>query len=231
MLTLLTILIMLGLAYLFLIQGLATAFMMFCNMMLAGLIAFNFWEPLADLLDPLLSHSFFVGYEDAVCLTGLFAIAFALLRLTTNTLSGAVIEFHPLAQRIGGAFFGLATGYLLSGFLVSVLQTLPWHESFWGYEADWQSHESGLDNVLPPDRIWLSMMHRAGEAGFARGRHSTFDPEATFVIRYARFRRYSDQRDPLPYNGEFDRELHPHMADNEPDKAKNEERESAKAAN
>jgi len=209
MLTLLTILIMVGLAYLFLVQGLATAFTMFCNVILAGLIAFNFWEPLADLLDPLLSGSLFAGYEDTICLTGLFGVAFALLRVTTNTLSGAVIEFHPLAQRAGGAFFGLATGYLLSGFLVCVFQTLPWHESFWGYEPDWQTHQVGLNNVIPADRIWLSLMHRAGEVGFARSHHSTFDPEATFVIRYSRFRRYSDRRDPLPYNGEFELELHP----------------------
>jgi hypothetical protein len=226
MLTLLTILIMLGLGYLFLLQGLAIGFTMFCNVFLAGLIAFNFWEPLADLLDAPLSHSFFAGYEDAVCLTGLFGIAFALLRLTTNILSGAVIEFHPLAQRIGGAFFGLASGYLLSGFLVSIFQTLPWHENFWGYEPDWQNHQSGLDNLFPPDRVWLSMMHRAGKAGFARGDRATFDPEATFVIRHARFRRYGDQRDPLPYSGEFDRQLHPRPAD---DDGKKEEPENAKA--
>jgi len=208
MLWFLTILIMLGLAYLFLVQGLATAFMMFCNMILAGLIAFNFWEPLADLLEPLLARSIFAGHEDAICLAGIFAIAFALLRLVTNTLSGAVIELHPLAQRAGGAFLGLATGYLLSGFLVCVFQTLPWHEKFWGYEPDWQNHQSGF----PPDRVWLALMHRAGETVFARSHHATFDPEATFVIRYTRFRRYGDQRDPLPYNGEFDLELHPPQA-------------------
>jgi hypothetical protein len=209
MLTFLTILIVLGLAGLFVIQGLATAFTTFCNVILAGLIAFNFWEPLADLLEPPLARSFFAGYEDAICLTGLFAIAFGLLRLTTNALSGAVIDFHPLAQRAGGAFFGLGAGYLLAGFLVCVFQTLPWHENFAGYEPDWQAHQSGLENLIPPDRVWLALMHRAGQSAFGRPSHSTFDPEATFVIRYARFRRYGDQRNPLPYSGEFDLELHP----------------------
>jgi len=209
MLTFLTIAIMLVLAYLFLIQGLATAVAMFCNVFLAGLIAFNFWEPLANLLDPPLSHSFFAGYEDAICLTALFAISFAVLRLATNTLSRTMIDFHPVAQRAGAAFFGLATGFLLAGFLVCIFQTLPWHEYFWGYEPNWQANQSGLDSVLPPDRIWLSMMHRAGEAAFSRGERPTFDPEATFVIRYARFRRYGDQRQPLSYNGEFSLELHP----------------------
>lgn len=209
MLTFLTISIMLVMAYLYLIQGLATAFTMFCNVVLAGLIAFNFWEPLADLLETPLSRSFFAGYEDAICLTALFGVSIASLRLATNTLSRAMIDFHPVAQRIGGAFFGLATGYLLAGFLVCVFQTLPWHENFWGYESNWQANQSALDSVLPPDRVWLAMMHRAGEASFGRGERPTFDPEATFVIRYARFRRYGDQRPPFPYHGEFDLELHP----------------------
>src|SRR5712692_3221852 len=209
MLTFLIILIMLLLGYVFMIQGLATAFTMFCNVFLAGLIAFNFWEPLADLLDPPLSRSFFAGYEDAICLTALFGVSFALLRLATNTLSRAVIDFHPLAQRAGGAFFGLATGYLLAGFLVCIFQTLPCHENFAGYVPDWQAHQSGLENLIPPGRVWLALMHRAGQGAFGRPSHSTFDPEATFVIRYARFRRYGDQRNPLPYSGEFDLELHP----------------------
>jgi uncharacterized membrane protein required for colicin V production len=212
MLTFLTIAIMLVLGCLFLIQGLATAVAMFCNVFLAGLIAFNFWEPLADLLDPPLSRSFFAGYEDAICLTALFGVAFAVLRLATNTLSGAVIDFHPVAQRAGGALFGLATGYLLAGFLVCIFQTLPWHENFWSYESNWQANQSGLDSVVPPDRVWLSMMHRAGETIFSRGERPTFDPQATFPIRYARFRRYGDQRQPLPYNGEFNFELHPTLS-------------------
>jgi Colicin V production protein len=217
--TFLTILIMLGLAYVFMVQGMATAFAMFCNVFLAGLIAFNFWEPLADVLEPVLSKSFFAGFEDAICLTALFSIAFALLRLATNTLSGAVIEFHPIAQSAGGAFIGLVTGFFLAGFLVTVLQTLPWHQSFWGYEPNWQTNRSGLDDLFPPDRVWLALMHRAGENGFGRSGHSTFDPEATFVLRYTRFRRYDDRREVLPYNGEFDRELHPSlMADADPEK-------------
>jgi hypothetical protein len=210
MLSFITILIMLLLAYVCMVQGLATAFTMFCNVFLAGLIAFNFWEPLADVLDPPLSRSFFAGYEDAICLTALFAVAFALLRLATNTLSGAVIDFHPAAQLGGGAVLGLATGYLLTGFLVCVFQTLPWHEKFWGYDPDWKANQTAIDAVFPPDRVWLAMMHRAGEAGFSRGGgRATFDPEATFAIRYSRFRRYNDERQPLPYNGEFNLELHP----------------------
>jgi hypothetical protein len=214
-LTFLTILIMLILAYIYLVDGLATAFTMFCNVFLAGLIAFNFWEPLADLLEPAFARSFFAGYEDALCLVILFSLTLGLLRLVTNSLSFAAIYFHPLLQNIGGAFSGLATGYLISGFLICVFQTLPWHERFMGFQPECDPKEPGLRQVLPPDRVWLALMHRAGLGPFAWGDKPTFDPEATFELRYARFRRYGDSRAPLPYHGEFDKELRRSPSDKE----------------
>ena len=31
-----------------------------------------------------------------------------------------------------------------------------------------------------------------------------FDPHATFELRYARYRRYTEDREALPYQGEFE---------------------------
>ena len=31
-----------------------------------------------------------------------------------------------------------------------------------------------------------------------------FDPDATFQLRYARYRRYTGDREALPYKGEFE---------------------------
>src|SRR6266852_4062581 len=59
----LTIAITLALAYAYYREGLFTAFTMFCNVFLGGLIAFNFWEPLAALLEPILAGTFLRGYE------------------------------------------------------------------------------------------------------------------------------------------------------------------------
>ena len=36
----------------------------------------------------------------------------------------------------------------------------------------------------------------------------TFDKHGTFELRYLRYRRYDDRRDPLPYFGELDAEIH-----------------------
>ena len=79
-------------------------------------------------------------------------------------------------------------------------------------------NEGDMRRLLPPDRVWLALMHYAGANGFARSadneaadspfdRYPTFDRSGTFELRYWRYRRYSDKEGPMPYHGELDQEL------------------------
>ncbi len=112
---------------------------------------------------------------------------------------------------------GLVAGYLVAGFWTCVLQTLPWHENFLGFQPRLEA-ESAWRTYLPPDRVWLALMRHAGAGPFTWKRidpnaesiydqFSTFDPDATFELRYQRYRRYGDNRHPLPYEGELEVEL------------------------
>jgi hypothetical protein len=158
----LSVLIMLIIAYALMREGMLTAFVTCCNVFISGLIAFNFWEPLADFLDPVVATNALHGYEDTICLFLLFIVPLLLLRWTTNQLAPRMPEYHPAVQFGGSVFFGLVTGYLLSGFLLCVLQTLPWHEKFLGFEPEFNPADSSaaIRRVLPPDRIWLVLMHQ-----------------------------------------------------------------------
>jgi hypothetical protein len=223
MLEILTVLIMLLLAFFYAREGLFTAFTMALNVFVAGLVAFNFWEPIANRLEPAFTGIFLEGYEDALCLAVLFCLTLGILRLVTNNLANRVIEFPALGDQVGGAAFGLVTGYLIAGFFICMLQMLPWHESFLGFEWKGQG-SSPVRRFLPPDHMWLALMRHAGAYPLANqedddrdrpGREGgpyddsiTFDQTGTFEIRYERYRRYGDRRDKLPYNGELDRELH-----------------------
>jgi uncharacterized membrane protein required for colicin V production len=226
----LTIVIMAVVAYAYWREGLMTACTMFLNVFLAGMVAFNFWEPAADLLDPMFANNFLHGWEDFICLAVLFSFTLGILRLITNNLAHTDLEYPPGLLRGGGLFFGLATGYLVSGFLVCVFQTVPWHENFMGFDPDYDAKSSTrvIRAVLPPDRVWLGMMQRAGAYSFSNpftapdpdavdprspqprfyGEAVTFDKYSTFELRYKRHRRYSDKGDPLPDGGEFDRQVH-----------------------
>lgn len=193
MLAFLTIVVMLIVAYAFAREGLMTAFTMLCNVVLAGLVAFDFWEPIAAELDPMFAGSFLHGYEDALCLVLLFSLTLGLLRLVTNNLARTQLKLQPLAQQIGAVVLGLVTGYLTAGFLACVLQTLPLNQHFLNFDATVESADrSKIRRVLPPDRIWLAMMHRASMGPFATATTTPFDPQGSFELRYRRLRRYPD---------------------------------------
>jgi hypothetical protein len=189
----LTIFIMVIVTYAFWQEGALTAFTMMCNVFVAGLVAFSYWEPIAAELDPLLAGTILHGYEDSVCLVALFSLTLGLLRLATNNLANRLVDYHPVLQQGGSVICGLMTGYLASGFLLCVLQTLPWHRNFMGFEAKVDPDASGakLRRVLPADRVWLALMHRAGLGPLAQ-EGPTFDADGSFEDRYQRYRREGD---------------------------------------
>jgi hypothetical protein len=216
-----TVAVMVLVGFFYFQEGVFTAFTMCVNVFVAGLVAFNFWEPLADLLEPPLAGTFLAGYEDAMCLVVLFCVTLGLLRTVTNNLANRVIDHPAVAQQFGGAALGLVGGYLVAGFMVCVLQTLPLHENFLGF--DWRAAplDSALRGLFPPDRVWLALMRRAGAYPLSNREdpnppddadsydlYFTFDRDGTFEIRYQRYRRYGDRRDKLPYLGELDREIY-----------------------
>ncbi len=199
----LTLALMMMTAYAFMREGLATAFAMLCNIFIAGLVAFNFWEPLADALDPMFSGTGMHGYEDFLCLGLLFSASLALLRTASNRVLATQVEFESKIQQVGALVMGLFTGYLLAGFLACVLQTLPWYENFMGFDPrmDRASSTHKIRRWLPPDRIWLGLMQKASAVALSQD-GSLFDSEGTFEVRYARFRRYTDSREALTPSGE-----------------------------
>jgi len=198
-------------------EGLFNAVVMLINVILAGLITFNFWEPLANVLDSAFQGMFLEGYEDWFVLMTLFCVSLMILRVITNNIANTQVHFSAVPQQLGAAVVGLLTGYLLSGFLVCVGETLPWHENFMDFEPR-TPRETAMRRLFPPDRVWLALMRHAGAYGFSRGadnddgetlydRHPTFDRAGTFELRYLRYRRYNNQRGPMVYEGELETEL------------------------
>jgi hypothetical protein len=129
-------------------EGLFTAATMFVNVILAGLAAFDFAGPLADLLEARAAGTPLAGYEDGLCRMALFGLALGLLRLATRLLAPKELDYAPALQRGGALAFGLLTGYLAAGFLICTLQTLPWP----GYNAFADEHAAA--RAVLPDRAW-----------------------------------------------------------------------------
>jgi len=213
-----SIVVILAVAYSQYSNGLFHAVAMLVAVLLSGLMAFNLWEPAADVLELSLQRGSLAGCEDMLALTLIFGVTLFLLRLAIfNYLAPELIEQHGHLQFLGAGAVGLLTGYLVTGFLVCVMETLPLDEHFLGFEPR-SDAEGALRSFLPPDRVWLAMMRQAGRSSFSwkedptppepSDRFLTFDRYGTFEMRYARYRRNTEARGPMPYMGEFDRELY-----------------------
>jgi hypothetical protein len=218
MINIFCVLVVLAVGYALHRNGLFSSIAMLIMIVLAGVVTFNFFEPIADVLDGALRGTFLDGTEDVFALTGLFCLSLGLMRWAVNTVSPLMIEYHGYVQLAGAGIVGMFAGYLVSGFIVCVVATLPIDERFLGYEPR-SAEEYGMRRFLPPDRVWLALMRHAGAYPLARvedqpdkdtnyERFRTFDRHATWELRYWRYRRYSEQRATLNYAGEFDRELY-----------------------
>ncbi|MFO0968081.1 MAG: CvpA family protein [Gemmataceae bacterium] len=214
MLTALVLIFMGSAAYAGFREGVFTSFCMLVNVFLAGLLAFNFFEPMSDALEGVFKGTDLLGYEDFLCLAAVFIVALILLRILANNFANRFIDFPAKAQQFGGGAVGLLTGYCLAGFFLCTLETLPWQESFLDFPTGTEA-EASLRGVWPPDRAWLSLMRFAGAYSFSAkerdpladsryDRFETFDRWGTFELRYQRYRRYGEGRPPFPYQGELD---------------------------
>jgi hypothetical protein len=208
MLELMTGAIVLIVAYSYFREGVLTALTTLINVFIAGLVAFNLYEPLANSLEEKFVGTILDHYEDATSLFILFLATLGGLRWVTNNFAPGEIDLNALAQQVGACALSVLTGYLVAGFLICMLQTLPWGQNFMGFSAQVQNPPVPIRAMLPPDRIWLALMHRAGNGPFSKKpeeavegepiKYHTFDPEGTFELRYEQKRRVKEQDTPAP---------------------------------
>ena len=154
-----TILI-LGMAYALASEGAWGATLMFFNVMFAGLITFNFYEPLATLA----IEKGMAGYwADFVCCMVTFLICLIFLRIITDQVSPGMVRLPVPIYHLGRLVFGLGTGALMAGILLCVLDTAPIHRKIFGMIAyDTQPpYKQGLD------RAWLAFVQRSSGYSFS----------------------------------------------------------------
>lgn len=155
------------------------------NLVTAGLVATNFWEPIAEALSkqiPKAEH-----YWDFSALWVLFIITFALLRLATDLISRYRVRFPKMVEWIGGYVFAVWVAWALVGFTAMTLHTAPLAREFMfgGFRAEKRML------ILAPDRQWLGFMHKVSRYAFSRGPAAdspeahVFDPYGDFPIKYA----------------------------------------------
>jgi hypothetical protein len=150
-------------------EGLWGAALMFFNVLFGGLIAFNFYEPLARLID---STGIGWGFSDTLSMLSLFCVATLLLRMTTETLAPAMVRFPIPIYHAGRLFFALATTLVTMAIIILGFHTAPVHKRIFG----------AIDYKYKPpfglglDHQWLGFFQYTTGGIFARYGTGTRDP-------------------------------------------------------
>jgi hypothetical protein len=185
-------------------EGLWGAALMFFNVLFGGLIAFNFYEPLARLID---STGIGWGFSDALSLLLIFCVAVLFLRMTTETIAPAMVRFPPPLYHAGRLIFALGTALVAMSILILAFHVAPVHKKIFG----------AIDYKYKPpfglglDHQWLGFFQYTTGEVFARygsgsrdpyntyGRSGTqripvrvFDPRATWLLTHQEARPYGE---------------------------------------
>src|SRR5437868_1196891 len=123
-------LLILGIWYALISEGLWGAALMFFNVMFSGLIAFNFYEPLAGLLAS--NVSAMGGYADTLCLIGLFGVSLVFFRLTTESIAPGMVRFPTPIYHLGRIVFATAASFMTIAILILAYETSPVDKKIFG---------------------------------------------------------------------------------------------------
>ncbi len=175
-------------------EGAWGAALTFLSVFFAGLLAMNYFEPLAILLQSTLSLGpAWSNRWDFTAMMLLFIGFIFAFRIGTEQIMPNFIQVHPLAHDGVRWIAGAATGYLTMAILLTSLHTAPLPRNFFGFTPE----RNNFLGMSAPDRQWLGFVQYATEKSFHKEHGQIFDGSTavfadkqevilpTFIIRYA----------------------------------------------
>ena len=176
-------------------EGIWGAAQTFLCVLLAGLMAMNFFEPLANSIRGAVGDN----YADIVALLGLFTGLVLALRMGTEQLAPSYIQVIPMLDTVGKWAFGAVTGYLTMAILLTALHTAPLPREFLGFKPEKNNFFS-----FAPDRQWLGFTQYVSEKPLSKAIFKDKFGNEDVVITHAFDSRYEKIGDPTkPFPNKF----------------------------
>ena len=145
------------------------------NVLFAGLLTMNFYEPVARFLTKPGDYASFLKYDSLHTFTAFFDfLAFwvcfvffaAVLIAITDSVSRVRVRFMQIAERIGGIALSLIIGWVMAGIVLVSLHLAPLGE--YPFLGCFQPQANMFFGMLAPDREWLGFTRYQSLYGYSR---------------------------------------------------------------
>jgi hypothetical protein len=151
-------------------SGLWGNLIMIFNVIMAGLIATNYFEPLAGWLDSQMPSYTYLC--DFIAFWAIFALSVVVLRAITDTLSRVKVRFKKPLEMGGGLFAGAILGWVMVCLVLFSLHTAPLGYTFF---RDGFNPETKMYFGMGPDQQW---------GGFAGGQSDADNGPLTAGVKF-----------------------------------------------
>jgi uncharacterized membrane protein required for colicin V production len=168
--------LILGLLYVLTSEGLWGSALMFFNVVFSGMIAFNFYEVVANLID---STGIPWGFSDTLSLLGLFCISLGMFRMTTETIAPTMVRFPTAVYHLGRFVFGAGGAVVTMAVVILAFHTAPVYKKIFGVVQ----YDTKPPFGLGLDHQWLGFFQYETGAVFTRLGTGQPDPFGTYGVR------------------------------------------------
>jgi len=177
-LIILALLLILGIAFYQVLQGLFSALIMTVLTVLCAAVAIGNYETLAATY----LYSRQPAYADAIMLVALFVLPLLALRWGTDWLVKGNIMLGVWADRVAGGVLGMITGMTIAGVLLVAMQMMPFGASVLGFTPfDDTLQRSGRVFPFYPDEFVVGMGKTLSAGGL--GTAQRFDSRHEDLLR------------------------------------------------
>lgn len=169
-------------------EGLWSNAIRLVNVVVAALLAMNFFEPLANYLYE--QAPTFTYFWDFLALWAIFVGSYALLRAVTNVVSRVNVRFLTWVDRVGSGLLAALIGWVMVCFTAATLHTAPLAREAFGGEM---KPEARAASASSPEMMWLGFVQKQSKGAFGRSASPAetkaekyvFDPQGDFLPKYA----------------------------------------------
>jgi hypothetical protein len=161
------------------------------NVLLAGLVATNWFETAADFLETKLPT--YTYLLDFLAFWLLFFLSYTVLRAFTDAISKTRIRFKMPIEKTGGIVSCCAVGWLMICLCLFSLHLSPLARTAFrgGFQAEpFSNNFLGL----APDRMWLGFVQSRSQGALSKSTPEPFDPNGELIFKYgSRRERFSKE--------------------------------------